>query len=121
MPRQAEIRAAGNHPLAAKAISGSVQSAALAGSTAADATKITSACFLATTSSAGGVALPPSEPGDVFHIKNEAGNTMTLYPSATAGTVTINGTTSLSLATAKSVTIFFSSPTACHSIPTVAS
>ena len=121
MPRQAEIRAAGNHPLAARAIAGTAQSLVLAGSTAADATKITGANVLATTSSAGGVALPPSEPGDVFNIKNEAGANMTLYPSATAGTVTINGTTSLTLATAKSVTVFFSSPTACHSIPTVAS
>lgn len=115
------LMGAGFSAASAKQIVGEVQSAVLAGSSASDATLITAPNFLATTSSAGGVALPPSDAGDSFNIKNEAGNTMTLYPSATAGTVTINGTTSLSLATAKSVVIFFSSPTACHSIPTVAS
>lgn len=117
MPRQAEIRAAGTPPLAAKAIAGTAQTITLAGSTAADATKITSANVFITTTSAGGAALPPSEAGDVFHINNAGGNTCTLYPPTGA---TINGTTSLSVATAKGVTVFFSSPTACHSIPHVA-
>lgn len=115
------LMAAGISAETAKNIAGKVQSTTLAGSTAADATLITEPNVLFTTSSAGGAALPPSEAGDFYHIKNESGNTCTLYPSATAGTVTINTTTSLSIATAKSVVIFFSSPTACHSIPTVAS
>lgn len=121
MARKRNMLSAGLSALAADAIGGTVQSATLAGSTAADATKITSSIVLFTTSSAGGASLPPSDKGDIFFIKNEAGNTLTLYPSATSGTVTINTTTSLSLATAKSAIIFFSSPTACHSIPTVAS
>lgn len=105
----------------AKQIVGEVQSLVLAGSAASDAAKITSPNVLLTTASAGGAALPPSDAGDFYFIKNESGNTATLYPSITAGTVTVNTTTSLSIATAKSAIIFFSSPTACHSIPTVAS
>ncbi len=97
-----------------------VQSLALAGSAASDATKIHSSHVIIASGS-GGAALPTSDAGDTFFIKNESGNTCTLYPNSTAGTVTINATTSLSVATAKSVIVFFSSPTACHSIPTVAS
>lgn len=104
-----------------EAMAGTVQSAAMAGSTAADATLITGECVLITTSSAGGLALPPSDKGDAYLIKNEGGATCTLYPSKTAGTVTINGTTSVSVGDAKSVLVFFSSPTACHTIPTVPS
>ena len=104
----------------ADAIGGTVQTVTLAGSTAADATKIHRSIVLISAGT-GGAALPSSNAGDRFYIKNESGNTCTLYPSSTAGTVTINTTTSLSVATAKSVVVFFSSPTACHSIPTVAS
>lgn len=121
MPRKLNMMSAGLSALQADAIGGTVQSAVLAGSTAADAVKLNKSIVLLTTASAGGASLPASQAGDTFLIKNESGNTCTLYPSATAGTVTINTTTSLSVATAKSVVIFFSSPTACHSIPTVAS
>lgn len=117
MPRQADIRSAGNHPLSAKAIAGTAQTITLAGSSASDATKITSANVFVTTTSAGGAILPASEAGDVFHINNAGGNTMTLYPPTGA---TINGTTSLSVATAKACTVFFSTSTTCHSIPHVA-
>lgn len=109
---------AGTSALQADAIAGTVQTVTLAGSTANDATKITAAVVIIGTSSAGGAILPASDAGDSFLIKNEGGNTCTLYPPTGA---TINATTSLSVATAKSVVVFFSSPTACHSIPTVAS
>lgn len=102
----------------AEFVAGKPQSLVLAGSTSADAAKITEAIVLLTTASAGGAILPSSSPGDTYMIKNESGNTCTLYPPSGA---TINTTTSLSVATAKSVVIFFSSSTACHSIPTVAS
>jgi hypothetical protein len=121
MPRQASLISAKMPTLAAQAICGGVQSLVLAGSTAADAAKITSGFVLLTTASAGGAALPPSQAGDSFEIKNESGSTCTLYPSSTAGTVTINTTTSLSVPTAKSCRVWFSSPTACHSTPTVVS
>lgn len=91
---------------------------ALAGSAASDAALITKELTLVS-SGTGGLALPPSDKGDTYLIKNESGNTGTLYPSKTAGTVTINGTTSVSFPTAKSVIVFFTSPTACHTIPTV--
>jgi streptogramin lyase len=121
MAKVTKLMSFGLHAEAAKAIVGQVQSAAMAGSTAATATVITGECVLITTSSAGGLALPASNAGDTYLIKNEGGATCTLYPSATAGTVTINATTSLSIGDGKSVLVFFSSGTACHSIPTVAS
>lgn len=118
MARQKELMSAGLSALQAQAIVGIPQSLTLAGSSASDATKITAAKVLITTSSAGGAILPASDKGDDYEIKNEAGNTCTLYPPTGA---TINGTTSLSVATAKSVRVWFSSATACHSTPTVAS
>lgn len=120
MARQKKLMNSGVSALQAVATVGEVQSLALAGSTAADATKITGELVLIASGS-GGVALPPSDKGDMYFIKNESGSTATLYPSSTAGTVTINATTSLSMATAKSVVVFFTSATACHTIPTVAS
>lgn len=117
MPRAKSLMSAGHSALAAQAITGLVGSIALAGSSATDATKITTSNVLIA-SGTGGAILPPSDAGDNFRIKNESGNTCTLYPPSGA---TINTTTSLSVATAKSVVIFFSSPTACHSIPTVPS
>ena len=117
MPRAKSLMSAGHSPLAAQAITGLVGTIALAGSTSTDATKITTSNVLISSGS-GGAILPSSDAGDNFRIKNESGNTCTLYPPSGA---TINGTTSLSMATAKSVVVFFSSATACHTIPTVAS
>jgi hypothetical protein len=105
----------------AQEVVGPVTSTTAAGSAASDARVITTPKTLFTTASAGGAALPASLPGDEYELKNESGNTVTLYPSVTAGTVTINGTTSVSLATAKSCKVWFSSPTACHTNPTVPS
>ena len=102
----------------AEFVAGKPQSIVMAGSSAADATKITESVVLITTSDAGGAILPASSPGDTYFIKNEGGATCTLYPPTGA---TINTTTSLSVATAKSAVVFFTSSTACHSIPTVAS
>lgn len=118
MARAKELMSAGVSAGQALATIGKVQTVTLAGSSATDATKITAACVLIGTSSAGGAILPASDAGDTFFIKNEGGNTMTLYPPTGA---TINTAASLSVATAKSVVVFFSSATACHSIPTVAS
>ena len=117
MPRSKSLMSAGQSALAAQAIVGLVQSTTLAGSSSTDARAITASNVILT-GGTGGAILPSSDPGDNFRIKNESGNTCTLYPPTGA---TINGTTSLSIATAKSVVIFFSTPTACHSIPTVPS
>lgn len=121
MAKRGKLMRMGFSAAQTEAMAGTVQSAAMAGSTAADATLITGECVLITTSSAGGLALPPSDKGDTYLIKNEGGATCTLYPSKTAGTVTINGAASLSVGDAKSVIVFFTSATACHTIPTVAS
>jgi hypothetical protein len=117
MPRVKSLMSSGQSALAAQAIVGLVQSTTLAGSSATDAQKINATNVLFTSGS-GGAILPASDPGDTFRIKNESGNTCTLYPP-TGGT--INGASSLSMATAKSVLVFFTSTTACHTIPTVAS
>jgi hypothetical protein len=120
MARQTKLMSVGLPAATAGGIVGEVQSLVLAGSAANDAAIITGECVIIASGS-GGLALPPSTKGDTYLIKNESGSTATLYPSLTAGTVTINATTSLSMATAKSVVVFFSSATACHTIPTVAS
>ena len=115
--RQILAIGSGTAPAQAKGLGGDVQSMTLAGSSATDATQITAPKVIITTSSAGGAILFAPTPGDSVMIKNEAGATCTLYPH-TGGT--INGTSSLSMATAKSVVVFASSATAWHSIPTVA-
>ena len=116
--RQTQALATGTHATTAKGLGGEVQSLLLAGSSAADATPITAPKVIITTSDAGGAILWSPTPGDSVMIKNEAGATCTLYPH-TGGT--INATTSLSVATSKSVVVFASSATAWHSVPTVAS
>jgi len=117
MARQTKLMSAGTPATQAAAIVGDVQAAlVLAGTTAADAAKITGECVLMT-SGTGGAILPSSTKGDTYLLKNESGATCTLYPPTGA---TINATTSLSMATAKSVVVFFTSATACHTIPTVA-
>ncbi len=118
MARQSKLLSVGLPAAAAGGIVGDVQATlVLAGSAASDAAAITGECVLMT-SGTGGAILPQSTKGDTYLLKNESGSTCTLYPPTGA---TINATTSLSVATAKSVIIFFSSATACHSIPTVAS
>lgn len=117
MARQTKLMTAGHSALAAQSVVGEAQSLALAGSSATDATKITGECVIIASGS-GGLILPVSNKGDTYLIKNESGNTATLYPPTGA---TINTAASLSVATAKSVLVFFTSATACHTIPTVAS
>lgn len=117
--RQTEAMSAGTPALQAKALAGAPATVSGAGTTATDAT-VTGAANILINGGAGssGVRLLAASPGDVINVKNESGQTILLYPPTGA---TINTTTSLSMATAKSVTVFFSSSTACHSIPTVAS
>lgn len=117
MARQTKLMSAGTPALQAYATVGEAQSLAGAGSTSTDAAKITGECILLSSGS-GGAILPVSNKGDTYFIKNESGSTLTLYPPSGA---TINTASSLSVATAKSVVVFFSSATACHSIPTVPS
>lgn len=116
MKREKAMRG-GISAASAALLQGEVQTAALAGSSSTDATKITGE-FVLFNSGTGGAILPASNRGDAYEIKNESGSTCTLYPPSGA---TINGASSLSVATAKSCRVWFSSPTACHSNPTVPS
>lgn len=119
MSRQVEIMRGGNSVGSAATIVGTASAISGAGTTSADATLIgTPNVLISGGAGSSGVILPASSPGDSFNIKNESGQTILVYPPTGA---TINTTTSLSFATAKSATIFFSSSTKCHSIPTVAS
>ena len=117
MPRAKNLMTVGMSAQQAVGINGPVQSTTLSGSSSTDARLITGNKVLFT-GGTGGAILPASDAGDDFDIKNESGNTCTLYPPTGA---TINGASNLSVATAKSVRVFFSTPTACHSIPTVPS
>lgn len=118
MARRRQLISLGMPSALAEYVVGKPQSLVLAGSSATDAAKIVEAKVLFTTASAGGAILPQSDPGDEYELKNESGNTATIYPPTGA---TINGTTSFSMATAKSAKVWFSTPTACHTNPTVAS
>lgn len=118
MPRIRSIISSGQHPLTAQAIVGTVQSTTLTGSSSSDARLITSSNVLLTGGSGGAILPPNNDPGNTFRIVNASGNTCTLYPPSGA---TINGTTSLSMATAKSVMVVFMTPTDCRTIPVVAS
>ena len=114
MAKREKLLRAGLSPAAAEMLVGEVQSLASAGSSATDATKITGEIVLVASGS-GGAILPASQKGDTYLLKNESGNNCVLYPPTGA---TINATTSVTVATAESCVIFFSSPTACHTIPT---
>ncbi len=115
--RQSQAMAAGTPTGQAKAIAGLPARITAAGSTAATATPITEALTVFGTAAAGGGAFVASNPGDTFYLTNVSGNTVTLYPSLTAGTVTINDTTSLSFPTNKSVIVWFETSTKCYAIP----
>lgn len=117
MAKRGKLMRMGFSAAQTEAMVGEAGSLALAGSSASDAAKITAELTLLA-SGTGGAILPASDKGDTYLIKNESGSTCTLYPPTGA---TINATTSLSVATAKSVIVFFTSATACHTIPTVAS
>lgn len=118
MPRVKSLLASGQPALAAQAIVGLVQSTTLAGSSSSDARAITASNVLFTGGSGGAILPAGNDPGDTFRVVNASGNTCTLYPPSGA---TINGTTSFSMATARSVHVVFMSATDCRTIPTVAS
>jgi hypothetical protein len=86
----------------------------MAGSTANDATPITTPNVLITTSSAGGAILFAPTPGDKVHLVNAGGATCTLYPHSGG---TINGGASLSVANSKSAVLVAFSATAWYAIP----
>jgi hypothetical protein len=101
------VLAAGNSPLATTSICGDGATGLVAvGSSASDALQLSAVFNTITTSSAStGVKLPPTEAGAMVGIRNDSGQTITVYPptgstiNAAAASVTLaNGKTMLCFA-----------------------
>jgi len=95
---------AGNSPLTAETICGTGAVGLVAtGTTAADALQLSVSNNTITTSAAStGVKLPPTESGARMIIRNDSGQTITVYPFNTSTTMNA-GATSVTLATAKTM------------------
>jgi hypothetical protein len=112
------ILSAGNSPLATVSIAGDGAVGLVAvGSTIADALQLSAVWNTITTSSAStGVILPPTEAGAMIGIRNDSGQTITIYPKSGS---TINaGASTLTLATAKTMILFATSATTWASVLT---
>lgn len=112
------VMASGNPPLATTSICGDGATGLVAtGTTIADALQLSAVWNTITTSSAStGVILPPTEAGAMVGIRNDSGQTITVYPKAGS---TINaGASTLSVATAKTVLLFAPSATTWASVLT---
>ena len=110
--------AAGNSPLATTSICGDGAVGLVAvGSSIADALQLSAVWNTITTSSAStGVILPPTEAGAMIGIRNDSGQTVTVYPKAGSTINAAAGT--LSVATAKTVMLFATSATTWASVLT---
>lgn len=97
------VLAAGNSPLSASAICGGGTTGLVAvGSTAATALQLTTTSNAITTSSAStGVKLPATEQGGEVWIRNDSGQTITVYPFETSGTTFNAAAANVTIATAK--------------------
>ena len=112
------VLASGNSPLSTVSINGDGAVALVAtGSTATDALQLSAVWNTFTTGSAGGAKLPPTEAGAVVGIRNDSGNTITVYPYNTSSTVNA-GAASVTLATAKTMILFAPSATTWASVTT---
>src|SRR5690242_18947829 len=103
MPFPSHILAAGSSPLLAQTFTGSGATGLVAaGSTATDALQLSNSWNAITTSSAStDVKLPPTEQGATVGIRNDSGQTFTVYPPNVS---TINAAAaSVTLATAKTM------------------
>jgi hypothetical protein len=112
------VLASGNSPLATTSICGDGTVGLVAtGTTITDALQLSAVWNTITTSSAStGVILPPTETGAMVGIRNDSGQTITVYPKAGS---TINAAASnLSVATAKTVILFAVSATTWASVLT---
>lgn len=113
-----QVLAAGNSPLSTTTIAGSGATGLVAtGSSITDALQLSNTFNTITTSSSStGVILPPTEVGASIVIRNDSGQTITIYPKAGS---TINaGASTLTVATAKTVILFGMSATTWASILT---
>ena len=112
------ILASGNSPLATTSIAGDGATGLFAtGSSSTDALQLSAVFNTLTTSAAStGVKLPPTEAGAMVGIRNDSGQTITVYPASGS---TINaGASSYSLATAKTALFFAPSATTWAAILT---
>ena len=112
------ILSAGNSPLSTVSIAGDGAVGLVAvGTTAADALQLSAVWNTITTSSAStGVKLPPTEAGAMVGIRNDSGQTVTVYP-ATSSTINA-GASSVTIATAKTMILFATSATTWASVLT---
>ena len=112
------VLGSGNASLSTVSICGDGATGLVAlGTTIADALQLSAVWNTITTSSAStGVILPPTEAGAMVGIRNDSGQTITIYPKSGS---TINAAAStLSLATAKTVILFAPSATTWASVLT---
>jgi len=112
------VQASGNSGLATTSICGDGATGLVAlGSTIADALQLSAVwSTIATSSASTGVILPPTEVGAMIGIRNDSGQTVTVYPKAGS---TINAAAAnLSVATAKTVILFATSATTWASVLT---
>ena len=112
------ILSAGNSPLATVSIAGDGAVGLVAvGSTIADALQLSAVWnTIAASSASTGVILPPTEAGAMIGIRNDSGQTITIYPKSGS---TINAAAStLTVATAKTVILFATSATTWASVLT---
>ena len=112
------VLASGTSPLATTSICGDGATALVAtGSSITDALQLSAVWNTITSSSAStGVILPPTEVGAMVGIRNDSGQTITIYPKAGS---TINAAAStLTMVTAKSMILFATSATTWASVLT---
>lgn len=111
------IMGAGNSPLSAESICGTGAVGLVAvGTTAATALQLSAVNNTITTSAAStGVKLPPTEVGAQVIVRNDSGQTVTIYPYDTNSTINA-GATSVTVATAKTILLAATSATTWVSI-----
>jgi hypothetical protein len=116
MPIPSRVLASGNSPLATIAISGDGATGLVAtGSSITDALQLSAVWNTITTSSAStGVILPPTEVGATVGIRNDSGQTITVYPKS--GSTVNAAASSVTLATAKTMILFATSATTWASV-----
>lgn len=105
-----QILGSGNAPATSIAIAGEVTATVTAaGTTAADATSVsTPNVRVSTAAASSGIKVPFAETGALMFIRNDGANTVTVYPQ-TGGT--INGSASTTIAAGKAALLLGTSPT----------
>ncbi len=116
MPITSQILAAGTSPLLSSVIAGTGATGLVAvGTNLATALQLSNSWNTITTSAGStGVALPPTEAGCVVGIRNDSGQTISVYPRS--GSTVNAGASSVTLATATTMLLFAPSATTWASI-----